>query len=993
MEFGLLGPLEVRSRGGLIEIRRGLPRSILTMLLLRRSETVSSDLLAERLWGDSRPNNPANALQTQISYLRKRLALRATTRLIETRPGGYALDVERDAIDIFRFEDAVHAAAQLDVNDVAAVRHGLTALDEALSLWRGPALTDVADEDFAMGEAARLEELRLVAFEVRNDLGLALGQHHALTADLVSLVGEHPFREKLHEQLMLALYRSGRQAEALRAFSVARRALIDELGIEPGAGLRELERRILEQDPTLMAGVSAVEAGAVPPAAASVEPTDGHLNALSAPVSTLPAALSSLVGRDVEIDRLASLLRRSRLVTLTGPAGAGKTRLAVETARRSGDDVWFVDLGDVLDPDSVVALIANVFEVPAVPGADTIASVASALRRRRGLLVLDTCEHVVGIVGPLVARILRESDEVGVLATSRRPLRISGEIAWPVPPLSLAPTDVDSIDDLRRYASVELFVTRAAAVRPDFELTDDNATDVASICLALDGLPLAIELAAARIDVLSPRAISERLARRFDFLVDGSSDIAPRQQTLRGAVEWSIGLLDDLQRTFFARLGVFHGTFDLAAATCVGDVDEVESLRLLTSLVRQSMVTMVEQDRYRLLDTLRAYALEMLDDLDADATRLRHAHCYVQSATEGEQGIRGPRQLEWLARLRADRANHRAALEWLVGVGHGAAAARLAGALGWFWTLDGMLEEAEVELERVLEFDDLPPLERSKALWSLALLEASLGRMTRAGARALESVDEGRRSGDAVQTASGLNALAVVQWATGDYQSSELTRAEAISLFSESDEQWGVALSLVLQARTGIDRDDPSAGELAQRALDAARTVDDRHLIGIALQQMARVALTRGRPADALAYAMESLRNAETIGYVEGVIGALHDAAHALAANGQIDDAHAMHVRALQLASQIGHTAAMCEAIEGIAIAVAARNDVTTAAALLSAVDTERERQRLPRRPDDDGELAGLRQAINGERTASCDDIVHRTFDQVVDEWIGRIVT
>jgi predicted ATPase/DNA-binding SARP family transcriptional activator len=988
VEFGLLGPLEVRSGDALVDIRRGLPRTILTMLLLRRGETVSTDLLADTLWGDAQPINPANALQTQISYLRKSLAIHATTRLILTRPGGYALDVERGAIDACRFEEAVLAASQHDLGDVASVRAGLESLDEAIALWRGPALADVEGEEFAIGEAARLEELRLVAFELRNGLGLALGRHQGLIADLLSLVGEHPFREKLHEQLMLALYRSGRQTEALRAFTNARNALVDELGIEPGSGLRELERRILDQDPSLMPNGQVLEQ----PVAVASAATDADTT--SASTSQLPSAVSTLVGRDVELGRLASLLQRSRLVTLTGPPGAGKTRLAIETARRASSDsaVWFVDLSDVIEPDSVVALIANALDVPTVPDADMVATVAAAMSKRHGLLVLDTCEHVVGAVAPLVGRILRESDRVGLLATSRRPLNVMGEIAWPVPPLALAPTDDRSVGELRQYGSVELFLERATAVRPDFELTDDNASDVASICMALDGLPLAIELAAARIDVLSPRAIHERLTHRFDLLIDGGRDTVPRQQTLRSAVEWSIGLLDESQRTFFARLGVFHGTFDLDSATSVAAVDEVQSLALMTSLIRQSMVAMVEHDRYRLLDTLGAYALEMLDELDADATRLRHAHCYVESAVRAEQGIRGRDQLAWLERLRADRANHRAALEWLVGIGDGVGAARLAGALGWFWTLDGMLEEADRQLERVLEFSDLPPVERSKILWSLALLESSLGRMDRAGKLAVESVQCARVSGDTIQTGFGLNALAVVQWATGDYESSAAIHAEAIALFTETNEAWGLAVASVLRTRTSIDQQRPDASDLAQESVAAARRTDDHHLIGIALQQLARITLQQGEPVDAVAHAMESLRNAEAIGYVEGIVGALHHAARALAADARSEDAHQLHLRALRLSSAIGHTAAQCEAIEGIAIANAVCGDLISAARLLSTADTERDRRRLPRRSDDEAEVATIREAL--ERIGTGDDghSVHRSFDDVVVDLIGRIV-
>ena len=337
-----------------------------------------------------------------------------------------------------------------------------------------------------------------------------------------------------------------------------------------------------------------------------------------------------------------------------------------------------------------------------------MAAVAASLMGGSGLLVLDTCEHVVGAVAALVGRVLRVARDVRVLATSRRPLGITGEIAWPVPPLALAPPSAASLDDAAGYPAIELFVERATAVRPDFELTDANAADIAAICLAVDGLPLAIELAAARADVLAPQAIRARLMNRFELLVDGSSDVSARQQTLRAALDWSAELLDEDQRSFFARLGVAAGNFDLDAAAAITQTGIDRALDDLTSLVRQSMVAVVGDDRYRLLDTLRAYALERLDDLDADATRDRHADYHVNLAERAERGIQGPDQLDWLDRLRACVPDHRAALEWLVSTGDGFRAARLAGALGWFWTLDGMLAEACHRLDQVLAFDDLP---------------------------------------------------------------------------------------------------------------------------------------------------------------------------------------------------------------------------------------------------------------------------------------------
>jgi predicted ATPase/DNA-binding SARP family transcriptional activator len=944
VEFGVLGPLQVRSGDVVVDIRRGLPRTILTYLLTRVGETARSETLADVLWGDQQPVNPSNALQTQISYLRRQLAAHTASQPIVTRPGGYALLVDRDAIDAYRFDGVVHAAA----SDLAAGDHHpanvLERLDTALSWWRGAALDDVAGEPFAIGEAARLEELRLTAIELRYEAALLLGRHHEVASDLAALVSEHPLREKLHAQLMLALYRSGRQADALRAFTTARDTLVDELGIEPGPELRELERRILDHDPALVP--VAAEAPRQPIAAAPADPAAGRL----------PAAVTTLIGRDVELDRVIRLLGRGRAVTLTGPAGAGKSRLAVEAARSIAAtcDVWYVDLGDVDDPTQVATEVAGALGVPSVPTDDPIRAVSNALTMRSGVLVLDTCEHVVASVAALVGRVLREAPDVRVLATSRRPLNVTGELAWPVPPLALALPDAP-VEQLRDFPAIELFVQRAEAVQPDFELTDDNAADITAICMALDGLPLAIELAAARVDVLAPRLIRERLGRRFDLLVDGGRDTRARQQTLRGAIDWSIELLDDDQRHCFARLGAFSGSFDLDAAAAVTGLDDPDAvLDVMTSLVRHSMVARADSERFRLLDTLRAYALEMLDGLDADATRDRHAQHYVQVGERAELGIRGPGQRGWLDRLRSDLPNHRAALEWMIAVGDGTGAARLAGALGWFWILDGMLADACGHLEAALEFTDLRPRERAKASWSLALLVASQGDLRRAEQLAEDAMVSGQASGDPARVGYGLHARAVARWALGDLHSATQIWAEAIDQFDRSDDDWGAALCRVLRSRTAIDQGAANAGEMIAEGLAAARSTGDGHLIGIALEQVARIELRTPDPDAAIRHADDAIALHDAIGYVEGVLGARHIRGIALLASGDVDASLIEHLTALRAASAIGHRAAVCEAIEGVAAALCTQGQPERARRLARVATTARRQLDLPRRRDDE---------------------------------------
>jgi predicted ATPase/DNA-binding SARP family transcriptional activator len=998
VEFRILGPLEVHAGEDVgacpVDIRRGIPRTLLTALLLRPGETVSASSLVDVLWGDDLPRNPSNALQIQISYLRKQLGRLASTQPIVTRPGGYALDVRGEQIDAHRFERVVRNVSRSASHDRTEMLETLHELEAALALWRGDALADVTGESFAIGEAARLDELRLVAIELRNDLLLRLGQHHELVGELSQLIRDHPLREHLHEQLLIALYRSGRQADALRAYERARTQLIEELGVEPGPGLRELEGRILAHDPTLSWMPAADDA----PTTAAVGEASGPANTASAvsrpvtrPSATIPAPVTRLVGREIELARIDQLLGRSRIVTLTGPAGAGKSRLALEVAavRSEPGDVWFVDLASVDDKELVAATVAGALAIPVLPGDDPVSAVAASLASSSGLLVLDTCEHVVGAVASLVGRVLRQAREMRVLATSRRPLGITGEIAWPVPPLALAPPSAASFDEAAGYPAIELFVERATAVRPDFEFTDANASDIAAICLAVDGLPLAIELAAARADVLAPQAIRARLMNRFELLVDGSSDVSARQQTLRAALDWSAELLDEDQRKFFAQLGVAAGTFDLEAAAAITQTGADRALSDLTSLVRQSMVAVVGDDRYRLLDTLRAYALERLDHFDADATRDRHAEYHADLAERAERGIQGPDQLEWLDRLRTCVPDHRAALEWLVSTGDGARAARLAGALGWFWTLDGMLAEACSRLDQVLAFDDLPPAVRGKALWSRALLAASLGELDAALELAEDAVVSGRNSDDQVVVGCGLNALAVTQWALGDLEASSRARDESLAAFESVEHRWGIALCQVLRARTAIDLADPESASLAEAGLEAARATGDLHLVGMGLEQVTRLALRDGRIDAAVRDSSEAVAVQERIGYTEGVIAALHLRGQASLAADDLPAARAHHERALGLALAIGHAAAMCEAIEGLACVAANQSNAAKAEELLALADTHRVRRRLPRRHDEAEWISRLSAQLGDSRTASAVQTT-QSLEDAVRQMLGE---
>jgi predicted ATPase len=699
-------------------------------------------------------------------------------------------------------------------------------------------------------------------------------------------------------------------------------------------------------------------------------------------IGRIPVPLSPLIGRDAEVARLIKLLDSHRALTLTGPAGAGKTRLAIDLAAQRTDAIWYVDFSPIDDPAFVGATCAAATGVALTPGDDAAQAVADTLAGQRGVLVLDTCEHVLTAAGQLAATVLSTAPGIRVLATSRRALGLTGEFAWPVPPLALPPADAITAEEITSHAAVRLFIDRAQAVRPDLDVDDHAAAEIAAICLALDGLPLAIELAAARTDLLSPAAIRSRLADRFELLVEGGVGASQRQQTLRAAIDWSFELLTDDQRTFFARLGVFAGTFDLDAALQAGGAQLPRPLELLSSLVKQSMVARSGTDRYRLLDTLRAYALDALAELDADETRARHASYFTEIAESGEVAIRGPEQLEWLERFRADINNFRAALEWSLSTGDIDHAARQAGALAWFWTLNGMLTEAIDHLERLVDIEDIPPAIRARCLWGYALLAASLGRLETARDAGYLAADLGRRGDDPLGTAYGLNAAAVAEWALGQHERSLQAHAEAIELLATVEDQWGLAICKVLQARTLFDQHAPGAPQVAREGVDHARRAGDLHVLGIALTQIAQLAIADRDAPTAIAAAVEALDLQELIGYTEGTVSALHVLGQAQQLGGNTEGARVLHRRALALASRIGHAAALCEAVEDLA-RTEADEQPTLAATLLRAARAEREARSIPLRQRDAEDLVALEKTLPATDTIRTDD---RPFTLLVAE-------
>ncbi|GAA0375327.1 SARP family transcriptional regulator [Acrocarpospora corrugata] len=661
MRVNILGPLEVVAGGEVSTIGGARLRALLVRLALDAGRVVPLDQLAEALWGDAAPADRANALQSLVSRLRRALP---GAEPLRSAPGGYRLDVPRDEVDLFRFERlAGEGRRALEAGDPGTA---VERLDEALGLWRGRPLADIAEAPFADAAVSRLDEAWLSATEDRIEARLSIGSAPGLAAEVAELATRQPLRERLRGLLMRALCAEGRQAEALAGYEEFRRLLADELGVDPGPALQQSYLAVLRAP------------------SAPARRSRGNLR----------TPLTSFVGRDDEIGWIGARLRQDRLVTLVGPGGAGKTRLAVTLAARLPQAAWLVELAPVTNHDDVLQAVLGTLG-PAFGGDSTDDSMSRLVETLSGaetVLLLDNCEHVVDAVARLADELLGRCPRLRVLATSREPLGILGETLYPIPPLRLP-----AADDLG--PAVRLFVDRAAAVSPGFALTPGNTPHVIEICRRLDGLPLAIELAAARLRSLTVEQVAARLDDRFRLLTGGSRTAMARHQTLRAVVAWSWDLLTGAERRLVERLAVFPAGFTAAAGEPLGG-----SLDLLAALVDKSLLQLVEGPRYRMLETIREYALERLAEsgglLDARAT---HAAYFLDLAEAAEPHLRGGDQLTWVTALDTEHANLLAALHYAADRGDADTAVRLGAALSQFWVIRGKRNEAAGWLRLALD--------------------------------------------------------------------------------------------------------------------------------------------------------------------------------------------------------------------------------------------------------------------------------------------------
>jgi predicted ATPase/DNA-binding SARP family transcriptional activator len=895
MDVRLLGSVEVSSAGVLLTLGGPRQRAVLAALALRSGHTVSTVQLIDDLWGDRPPASAKPTLESYVSRLRRVLAAAGADGVsLVTRPSGYMLDVVPDQLDVRQFRDLAARGGDAFARGDAATAVGL--LRSALGLWRGPALADVREAAFAAVAARHLEEEWLTAHENLVEAKFCLGQHREAVPELEALIAGSPYRERFHAQLMLALYRSGRQAEALSAFSRVRDVLAEDLGIEPGRELRELQHAILIQAPELE------------PANDVNSRLVGHKVARSEDVFApgLPVQLTTFIGRDAEMAEVGALLADSRVVTLTGAGGVGKTRLALQVAAEVSAEfpagAWLVDLAPFADGGLVPLVVARAMGLPDEAGRQPTSTVAAFVGDGRALVVLDNCEHVLDACAMLAADLLLACRALVVLATSREPLGVAGEATWRVPSLSA--------DD-----ATGLFADRGRRARPGFSVSSANAEAVAEICRSLDGLPLAIELAAARLRAFSPAEIVGGLHNRFHLLTTGSRTAVPRQQTLRASVDWSHALLTDTEQALFRRLAVFAGGFDLPALQAVAAADGLDPHEvpgLLALLVDKSLVATEDSPaatRYRLLETIRQYAAEKLSESgEAAAVRNRH-HIHYAAVAAGLDALPDGQARRRSAVLEGEIGNLRAAFEWSLETSDTEGALRLASSLQPLWLGRCRMAEGLAWFDAALDSEpvgaaDVAPDVRVRAVADAVVLEWWIGTVPR-WRQAREGVAVAREIGDPALLARALLGAGYAAGPMTDHVRPFL--AEATVLARQSADVWTLAQLLGREATAANVSGDPVAGRSAAEEGQAlAGKVGNDHVsrqsrvcLGVALIMQGDL-----HRAKAILAALVEESEADRVQFWQmWGLGALGEA---LALMGQVDEARAACQASIAIGDNLG---------------------------------------------------------------------------------------
>jgi predicted ATPase/DNA-binding SARP family transcriptional activator len=907
VEVRLLGPLEVRLGDGPVDLGPRKQRAVLAMLALEAGRTVPVDRLAEGVWGDPPPPSAAKMVQLHVSHLRR--VLDGDRARIVTRGRGYELQLADGEVD------AVRAARLLEESRPR----------DALALWHGEPLADLADTPFAAAEIRRLQELRLRAAELAIDADLSAGRHAELITEIDTLVAANPLRERLHAQRMLALYRAHRQSEALAAYRTARAELVEQIGVEPGAELQRLHEQILAHDPALdLRPAAALGAGALPPAP------------------------NRTIGRDDEVRRIASQIRTSaeRLLTLTGPGGVGKTRLALEAARAAAADfehgARFISLSGVRRGGEVSAAVVSQLAIVPLAGETAHDAVERFLADQRILLVLDNAEHVLAAAADVVAGVIASCRAVSVLATSRAPLSLAGERCWPVAPLELPDRDAD-VGGAAPAGAVELFVERVCARDPAFRLDEHTAGAVTDICRHVDGLPLGIELAAARCGLLSPAEMAERLGGALTPLGEGPRDAPARQRTLHATIDWSYQLLSDAERRCFVRFAVFRGGATIVAAEEVTQAD----LETLERLVAQSLLARragPAGTRLVMLETIRVYAADRLhQSSEREAVHERHYRHFLAAASRhgSERVVFGRAHREHLEALDADVDNLHAALDWATDRRDAERALALVVALGGYWTLRNRHAHALERCDAALALPgaDAYPALRVQALMRRAHSGGFLGRGL--GLPETEEAESiARALGDPLLLSEALRFRADRENIANRPHVAAPYADEALSWATVAGDRWAMAYAAHMKA-TAVTTID----ELRERVPRAASLLDEvGHVFGIAglLNRAVSLALEFDSVADAMTFGDRALEITRELDGPLDWMNLQTNVGLAALLDGDIGTARRAVRQALKLSRELAVPLVVRDALRVLAAVAVIGDDLARAARLVGAAATHK---------------------------------------------------
>ncbi|WP_193340315.1 BTAD domain-containing putative transcriptional regulator [Pseudarthrobacter sp. AB1] len=873
-----LGPLEVVADGAPVIVGRGKLRIVLECLALRANSVVSTDFLTEAVWDGRPPARPGLQLQVYAANLRRLLqpdrSKGVATQRLASRPGGYLLTVTEDELDLLQFREHVTAGElAVQAGDLAG---GTEYLRQAVELFKGAAFPDLADVELLRPDLDALEEARLDAHQDLIDVELALGRHGTLVGELQRLVSRHPYRERLWASLALALYRSDRQADALAACRQARSIFVEELGIDPGARLQELEGQVLRQEALLAA-----------PAA------DGHRR-IRQRLDNLPAELTPFVGRDAEVRELCSMYAAEgcRLVTVTGAGGTGKTRLALAAAAQLGermaDGVGWVNFAPLTQTQQVPAAIVAALGLQDRAGEDPLKVAARFLHSRRLLLVLDNFEHLEE-AWPVVLGMLTAAPDLRIMTTSRRRLGLRAEYEYELAPLALPPIDQPLPPPLlREVPAVKLLLARGRAVRPHFDLDHGNAAVLTRLCHRLDGLPLAIELAAAQLRDRSETELLDDLEVSLAALPAAFRDLPDRQRTVTATIEWSHQLLRKAERRLFDQLGVFAGDPTMAAVNSIcAQPPGTETMPedLLISLARHSLLHRYTdpagQIRVSMLHSIREFARDRLRVLnDVSAVRRRHAEYYLGLAESVGPQLWGREQVDAFRLLNADTPDLRAALLWATGPdGSTDLALRMVGQLWHYWELtEDVAEQCEIALKLVAGAPDAPPSLQAPALSGAATLCWLLGRNDAAADLHHRALEAFQRAGNEEGAAWTTMCLAVQAMELNDAVTAHQLAAEALAIPHASPRTRAAAF-VVLERLAFYAGDHARALDLSRESVRLVRPLGDRWALGVVLTNLAENAERAGEYDAAERLLLEAVDAGFELGAQGNLVGFLESLA------------------------------------------------------------------------------------------------------------------